>query len=122
MVTTNLWCDCQAVIINLDSRDQRGVGLFSFGHSPPPPSLQLSSSSEDASDVNGGNVHTCEILQTSKASGRECLGVLAGSDELTCAVCRFVLAAYITTVEVFLMCQHYAVYLLIWSILKVLLT
>jgi hypothetical protein len=48
-------------------------------------------------------------------------GVLAGSDELTCAVCRCVLAADITTVEVFLMCQHYAVYLLIWSILKVLL-
>jgi hypothetical protein len=71
MVTTNLCC--QAVIVNLDSRDQRGVELFSFGHPPPPPSLQLSSSSEDASDINGGKVHTCEILQTFKASRRECL-------------------------------------------------
>jgi hypothetical protein len=61
-VNTNLWCDCQAVIVYLDSRDQRGVGLFSFGHPLPPPSLQLSSSSEDASDTNGGKVHTCEIL------------------------------------------------------------
>jgi hypothetical protein len=61
-------------------------------------------------------MHTFEILQTSKASRRECLEYWFGSDELTCTVCRPVLAADIMmVVEVFLMYQHYPVYISIYG-------
>jgi hypothetical protein len=54
---------------NTNKRYITSEGKSYSDDSPPPSPDQL----EDASDINGGNVHTCEILQTSEVSRRDCL-------------------------------------------------